>query len=247
MGPENLYGVALIALPVLLSLTLHEYGHARVALAFGDDTALRQGRVTLNPLAHLDLLGTLCFLIGPFGWAKPVPVDASRLHPYRIGDIAVSLAGVGMNLLLIVFGTAALYVMSRLGVQADPEQVTRSGIGALMLAYLVLVNTSLLAFNLIPLYPLDGHHVLRDLLPHNKQAGFMEWQGRYGRWLLLGMMVVPWLGRRVFPQLAGASPAYNPVYWFLTVAYLVLRTLMPQSAARLADDALRTYGHLMPW
>ncbi|KKN23492.1 hypothetical protein LCGC14_0904490, partial [marine sediment metagenome] len=92
-----LYGIGLLAVPVMLSLTLHEWGHARTALAFGDPTAASLGRTSLNPLRHLDLLGTICLLFGPVGWAKPVPVDSTRLRPARIGDICVSLAGVGID------------------------------------------------------------------------------------------------------------------------------------------------------
>ena len=117
---QMIYGIGLIAVPVLLSLTLHEFGHARMAMAFGDPTARLMGRVTLNPLAHLDPLGTLCFLFGPFGWARPVPVDHSRLHPYRLGDICVSLAGVGMNLLLLGLATAALNLMGAAWLSLSP-------------------------------------------------------------------------------------------------------------------------------
>lgn len=246
MSPQQLYGIGLIAVPVLLSLTLHEYGHARVAMAFGDNTARLQGRVTLNPLAHLDLLGTLCLLFGPFGWAKPVPVDFSRLRPYRIGDICVSLAGVGMNLLLLISAAVALNIMAAAGVMVDPKAAspaTPIGIAVFMLSFTMIINLALIAFNLIPLYPLDGHHVVRELLPRDKQRRFMEFQARSGRFLLLGLLVLPWLIRTVTKR-----EIINPVGVFLSnVIWPTSKLLLGNKAEILFNSALDRYWIYLPW
>jgi len=245
MTPTMLYGIALMAVPVLLSLTLHEYGHARVAQAFGDPTAAALGRTSLNPLMHLDLLGTLCFIFGPFGWAKPVPVDFTRLRPYRVGDICVSLAGVGMNLALLILATVALNVMALAGVtltgQAGPASAPL-GILAFMLSFLMIINLTLIIFNLIPLYPLDGHHVVRELLPRRMRADYMDFQRRLGGPLLLAMLVLPWLVRRF----GGAM--INPVGWLLgAVIVPVVQLLLSDRAIYLFAAAWDQYGPYLPW
>ncbi len=246
MNPQDLYGIGLIAVPVLLSLTLHEYGHARVAMAFGDHTARLQGRVTLNPLAHISLLGTLCFLFGPFGWAKPVPVNPNNLHPRRKGDICVSLAGVGMNLLLLVLAAAALNIMAAAGVSVDPDSATPPtpmGITAFMLSFLMIINLALTAFNLIPLYPLDGHHVVRELLPRNKQRQFMEFQVRSGRMVLLGLLVIPWLIRTITGR-----HIINPIGIFLnSIIWPTIELLLGTKAEVLFNSAWWHYSQYLPW
>jgi Zn-dependent protease len=242
MSPQMLYGIGLIAVPVLLSLTLHEYGHARTAMAFGDHTARQLGRVTLNPLAHLDPLGTLCFLFGPFGWAKPVPVDPTRLRPYRLGDICVSLAGVGMNLLLLVSAGIALNVMAAGGTPLPPPPTPR-GIVAFMLAYLMIINLTLIVFNLIPLYPLDGHHVLRELLPRDKRQSFMQFQARFGGPMLLGLLVLPWLIQR-----ASGRVVIDPIGRLLdVVVFPTIQLLLGARAELLLADAFHKYGAYLTW
>jgi len=245
MDGQALVGIGLIAVPVFLSLTLHEYGHARTAQAFGDHTARLMGRCTLNPLAHLDILGTLCFLFGPFGWAKPVPVNPANMHPRRKGEIAVSLAGVGMNLLLVVLATVGLHAMAAGGVTIDtaPDAApTPAGVAAFMMSYAIVVNIVLTIFNLIPLYPLDGHHVVRELLPAHSRAPFMDFQRRYGRYALLGLLVAPWLIRQM------GRDAPDPIGALLgAVIWPVLQWLLPGDAIVLTGSAWQRYGPYLPW
>lgn len=163
-GTSNFIIEGLISyLGLIVLLTFHEFGHAWVALKCGDDTARLQGRVSLNPIVHIDPIGTVLlplFMIfmpgfGRFliGWAKPVPVNPYNLRNPRVDDILVSMAGPAMNLLLAV----VLMGLARLGVLAQLDQVTD--------LCLQMTGLSLLLcfFNLIPIPPLDGSHVLRNL------------------------------------------------------------------------------------
>ena len=178
----------LLAAPLLFSITLHEYAHARMALAFGDPTAKLLGRVTLNPIAHLDLFGTIALLYLGFGWAKPVPVNYANLRPRRQGVIAVSLAGVATNLMLAVICglTLKAIIVYKLWNTWDGIGVLAEVLGATM-----AVNLVLCVFNLVPLFPLDGHHVLREMISPWKQANYMQWQIKYGRLMLMVLLFGP--------------------------------------------------------
>jgi len=176
----------LIVLPVLLfSVVVHEVAHAIVAKWEGDDTAYRLGRVTLNPLPHLDLMGSfvvplLLLALNTsfiFGWAKPVPVNPGKYRDYVKGDIRVSLAGIVSNLGLAVLFTLFLAFFQWLG------SMIGFG-GALDILYQaayygLLINLILAFFNLIPIPPLDGSHVLYHLLPTGLRDRYRE-LGRYG-------------------------------------------------------------------
>ena len=195
--------------PFLLSLTIHEYAHARTALAFGDPTARDHGRVTLNPLAHLDPMGTLCLVLtGMFGWAKPVPVNPYNLHPRRLGDIAVSVAGPLSNLLLAVMTGVALRLWWAYGPEPAVIDIDAAPVGHALII-LVTVNVCLCVFNLVPLFPLDGHHVAREVLPAEHQSSFMHWQIRYGSIILMVLIFGPRLLRMFLPD----APIPDPLGW----------------------------------
>jgi Zn-dependent protease len=182
---DELIMAAWLAVPLLFSLTIHEYSHARVALAFGDDTAKRMGRVSLNPLRHLDLLGTVAIFIIHFGWAKPVPVNPMNLRPRRLGQVAVSFAGPGSNIMFAFLPPTLLN--QTLSTFSTGEVITPADI----LFITVLVNLALAVFNMIPLFPLDGHHILREALPPEHQYEYMKMQILYGRWMLLAIIFLP--------------------------------------------------------
>jgi Zn-dependent protease len=193
--PGLLSDIAMMAPPMLLALTVHEYAHARTALAFGDPTALRLGRVSLNPLRHLDLVGTLVFVFTrAVGWGKPVPVNPFNLHPRRLGDAMVSAAGPVSNLVLALI-SAGLF---RLLLAAKDGGIPQPFVFAAgnMLWYSVILNLGLCVFNLTPLFPLDGHHIVREMLPPSLQEGYMRWQLRYGMILFLVFCAGPGLLRR---------------------------------------------------
>ncbi len=207
LDPDWLQTMIVLAPLLLLSITVHEYAHARVALAFGDPTAKLMGRVTFNPLAHLDPMGTLVLLVtGMYGWAKPVPVNPLNLDPRRLGDIMVSLAGPLSNLGLAIVCGLLFRVLLLLG---EHGVVPMEGLWETVLQMLLLTvgaNVGLCVFNLLPLFPLDGHHIARELLPLPQQTGFMNWQMRFGHVALLGLVFVP----RLLSNVTG-GPVPNPL------------------------------------
>ncbi len=185
----------LSVLPVLIfSIVVHEVAHAWVALKEGDDTAQSLGRITLNPASHLDPIGSflvplvLFFLPGDliFGWAKPVPIDPRKFRDFRGGDIRVSLAGIVSNLILAVVFTLLVVVFIKLqGILPAGE----SALGFLIRTaqFGILINLILAIFNLVPIPPLDGSHVLYHFLPRGWRAGYQR-VGRYGVLILIGLV-----------------------------------------------------------
>jgi Zn-dependent protease len=175
--PAGFLQELILKLPALLiAVTVHELAHALVADRLGDSTARRLGRITLNPLPHIDPLGALCFVLGGFGWAKPVPVNAQNLkHPVRdmtwvaaAGPIANFLAAFGALVLLAFLGRAG----------ALPDLLT------VIMSHVFRFNLLLGIFNLIPLPPLDGGHFLGYLLPRSA-AGLVRLLEQYGMFILL--------------------------------------------------------------
>ena len=188
---ESLVQSLPLILVFLAAITVHEYSHGWAAYQWGDDTAKLSGRLTLNPLAHLDPLGTLFFIISGmrFGWAKPVPVDFYRLRDLRKGMFWVAIAGPAANL---AFSLASVVLLKSLIGLVD--HVPDSAIpGYLFLVNLfqlsVVINISLCVFNLLPLPVLDGSKIIISLLPR-RIAGRMLYYERYGL-ILLVLMVLP--------------------------------------------------------
>jgi Zn-dependent protease len=174
------------------SIILHEISHGYVANAFGDDTAKRAGRLSLNPVVHVDPVGTLIVpallslgSVGFFGWAKPVPVNTARLHSPRNQGVLVSLAGPAVNAVLAaVFGLAFVH-FSRAGVLSSGGFST----GAQVLFYASLVNVGLCAFNLIPVPPLDGSVLFERLLPSRYWPTYLKYR-QYTMPILLGLVLL---------------------------------------------------------
>ncbi len=197
-------------LPVLLfSVVLHEYAHGWQALREGDDTAYMLGRLTLNPIPHIDLFGSillplmLALVNSPFmiGWAKPVPVNPRKYRNYRAGDIRVSLAGIVVNIGLSVIFTLVLVGLIHLA-EYVPSLTPTLEVLARMVQYGILVNLVLAFFNLIPIPPLDGSHVLYHLLPPQLGMRYRE-LSRYGMLILMVLLMV---GRPIFTVLM--APAF---------------------------------------
>lgn len=161
---------SLLMLPaILLGFSLHEFSHAYTAKRFGDCTAAEQGRVSLNPLVHIDLIGLLLFIFGGFGWAKPTPVNPSNFKNRKRDDLLVSLAGPLANLVILV----AFAIVVKLIWVFYPNLFDMPVYGDVIydiLTYFIWVNITLTIFNLLPIPPLDGSHILFDLLPNKFQA-----------------------------------------------------------------------------
>src|ERR671916_2303436 len=167
-------------LGLVVGITVHEAAHATSALWLGDDTAYRDGRVTLNPASHLDLLGSLKLLRPGLGWSKPTPVMPAKLRGGMLGPVAVALAGPISNLVVVAV-CAALFLLD---VFRDP--------GGYLLILVVMVastNALLFVFNLIPIPPLDGAKVLFPFLPRALD-GFVDFMNQYGPFILLGLILV---------------------------------------------------------
>ena len=173
-------GFFIIAIPLLYSVIFHELAHGWVAYRMGDPTAKSLGRLSINPLKHLDPMGTLMLFLFGFGWAKPVPVNMNLLHDRRKGMILVSAAGIITNILL-AFSALFLYRL------LSPSP---SGIGAQLLYYFARINLILAVFNLIPLPPLDGSKILMGFAPPSVQKSLFRLE-RYG---LLIIILLLYLG-----------------------------------------------------
>jgi len=216
-----LYMASVWAIPVLLAVTLHEAAHGYVALRFGDDTALRAGRVTLNPFRHVDSFGTvllpalLLLIHSPilFGYAKPVPVNFARLRVPKRDMIWVAAAGPGMNLLIALGAAMAVHL-----VPVFPETGQEWLIANLQNA--IYINVILAVFNMLPLPPLDGGRVAVGLLPHGLALQLARLE-RFGLPILLGLLfILPMLGDAIGVNL-------NIFSWLVLVpAEMVLRVIV---------------------
>ena len=198
-------------MPILLfSVVAHEYAHGYAALRMGDTTAQRLGRLTWNPLKHLDpflsLLMPLVLYFGSgfiFGAAKPVPVDPRNYRELRKGDIIVSLAGVTVNLLIAIALVPLIAVVGLLA-RAMPDAIGVLGPLQFMLRYGIFLNLILVVFNLIPIPPLDGSHVMKYLLPPRLAAQYVR-IGMFGMAILVVLLIFGGsvLNKVLWPALAG--------------------------------------------
>ena len=208
---DILLQIALAAIPTIIAITLHEAAHGYAALALGDDTARTQGRLSINPLRHIDRFGTLILpgllVLGQlltigrveflFGWAKPVPVSAWRFRNPRQGMALVAAAGPAANFMLAWMGALAMH-----GLRFLPE--TAVGLGETMLDTFVLANLVLGLFNLLPIPPLDGGRIVVGVLPERWAAGW----ARLERAGIVIVVLVVFLGPRL---LAEMGVRFDPV------------------------------------
>ncbi len=171
---------------LLIALPVHELAHAWMAHYFGDTTPERNGRLTINPLAHLDPIGALMLLIAGFGWAKPVPINPYALEKRSPNAITmVSLAGVTANLLLAILA-AIPFRLGLISYYSNPGSFLPSA-GEFLLQF-IYINLALMIFNLIPLAPLDGEKVVSTILPPNLSR-YMDMIRPYGPLILLGLLI----------------------------------------------------------
>lgn len=196
---QGIVGRLLLYLPVLLlSLTVHEFAHAWVARRLGDDTAERMGRLTLNPLAHADPIGTfiLPLLNVPFGWAKPVPINPARFRrgvDMGKGMMLSALAGPGANLLLGVLSAVLLGIVARIWPDLGASAGHRSAphVATQFLFSMIQMNVVLAVFNLLPVPPLDGSRIVDAFLPARFRDAWLTFS-RYSMFLLLALVFFGW-------------------------------------------------------
>lgn len=186
--------IIILAPPFLFALTLHELAHGYVALRLGDPTAKNAGRLTMNPLKHLDPIGVLAFIIIRIGWAKPVPVDPRYFKEPRQGMLWVSLAGPGANVFLAVVSALLFKVLLFL----PPIPATIGYPLAAMLKASVWINIMLALFNILPIPPLDGSKILAGVLPP-KAARTYERYESYGFIIVLILFLTGVIGKIILP------------------------------------------------
>ena len=190
MNRNTLFQVATWLIPLIIAIVFHEVSHGLVARRLGDPTAEERGRLSLNPFRHIDPVGTVILPLilavthAPiFGWAKPVPVNYRRLRHPRRDMVLVALAGPGMNLLLAIVG--ALVLAATLSFSSNPDSLGTAFLAGNALNF-VLINLFLAVFNLLPIPPFDGGHVVQGLLPPPLAQSF----ARIGRYSLLVLVVL---------------------------------------------------------
>ena len=208
----------LVLVPMILSLTVHEYAHALAGKKLGDNTAEGMGRLTLNPIAHIDPIGTLLLplilIVSSsglfFGWAKPVPVNPtrfSRKFSMRTGMMIVAAAGPLSNLTMAILCAALFSVGVHTGILVNiPEAIQ------MLFVTMIGINVALFIFNMIPVYPLDGQKVLAGLLKGEMAVRYERFNAQMGSWLLIGLIILM---------------QYVPIIaWPYTVVYSAIRFIV---------------------
>ncbi len=175
---------------LIIAMSIHEYAHARVAVSMGDFTPKFTGRLTLNPLAHIDPIGLIMLLIMQFGWAKPVMINPTNFRDRKKGEILVALAGPASNFIVAFI---AMAVLSLYGVFFTMTSGVRS-----VFWLIIIYNINFGIFNLIPIPPLDGSRVLMQLLPYEYQYKLASLE-RYSFIILIAIMATPILGYILIP------------------------------------------------
>ncbi|MFD4816253.1 site-2 protease family protein [Peribacillus butanolivorans] len=189
-----------VIVSLLIAFTVHEFSHAYVAYKFGDPTAKNEGRVTLNPIQHLDPIGTLLILIAGFGWARPVPVNRFHFKNPKLAGVLVSFAGPFSNLLVAILGFLIFYGLLASGVGPDlPFFVVT------FLKILINLNILLFVFNLIPLPPLDGYRIVQDLVSADLRAKMTQYE-QYGSLIFLILIITPLSRYTISPVLDKVVP-----------------------------------------
>ena len=202
---------AILAVPVLLAITLHEVAHGYTAYLLGDPTAKNAGRLTLNPIKHLDPIGAIALFLVKIGWAKPVPINAAYFANPRQGLILVSIAGPAVNFLLSAVFALLFHLLSAL-------LYTSAGSAALPvlkpLLYMcqagVLINIGLAVFNLLPVPPLDGSNILAGMLPPRLAQSFMQ-HSTYGLIILVLLLVSGAAQKVIIPIIYGLGGFLVPL------------------------------------
>lgn len=189
MGQKLTY-ILILAFCVLFSLSVHEFSHGLAAYAVGDKTAKYSGRLSLNPLAHLDPFGAICLFLFGFGWAKPVPVNPWNFKNKKGGMILTALAGPFSNFLLAFIAMVIYTLLGGLRFSSASFGFTLASVFYELAYYMIMINLGLGLFNLIPIPPLDGSKVLTAILPERTYFKLMDYE-RYGFIILIILINTP--------------------------------------------------------
>lgn len=203
----------LIVVPiVLISLTVHEFSHGYASYLLGDNTARNYGRLTLNPLKHLDPMGALCMLLFGFGWAKPCPVNPRYYKHPRSGMAITAAAGPLSNIILAFLNLIFMNLVGIIPVSSEGFGATAVGVAYLFFYLMAQMNVYLAVFNLLPIPPLDGSRVAFIFLPTKAYFGVMK----YERYIMIAMFALLWLG--VFDGTIGwlADRLFFGMDWLIT-------------------------------
>jgi Zn-dependent protease len=200
---EYIRFLTLAIVPFLLAITVHEFSHGFSAYLLGDDTAKKAGRLTLNPLAHIDPMGLLFLVITRlFGWAKPVPVHYGKLHKNRkYGPAIVAFAGPLSNLLLAVISAIILHMLYNVRVEQGSTMMKVLVPLAGMVRLSVNINVALFIFNLLPIPPLDGGRIVQSLLPYDKAVAFSKLE-QYGFIILIILFLTRTIDAIIMPVMS---------------------------------------------
>lgn len=196
-GTDFILNKILMIPAMLIAFTFHEYAHALIADRLGDKTPRFQGRLTLNPITHIDPLGFIAVLLFGFGWAKPVQTNPSAYKNYHKDDLKVSLAGPVANFIVSIIGAIVLGLYVRFAYGILPEALAQ--ILLYMVRYIIIINVSIGLFNLIPVPPLDGFSILRDLSPNT----FYRYQEKFYQYQILILLLLVYAGGRIIQIPAG--------------------------------------------
>ncbi len=215
MGEKLVVGLA-IAFAVLLSLSVHELSHGLAAYWMGDETAKYSGRLSLNPIHHMDPIGALCLFLFGFGWAKPVPVNARNFNSKKGGMVLTALAGPVSNFLLAFLAQIGVVLLGNMTfVSSTQFSYMIVVVGFIICQYLVYINLGLGLFNLIPIPPLDGSKILNAILPQRLYFKIMEYE-RYGFILLVILINLPIFDQFLFGAESAIMDFYNTIIgWFI--------------------------------
>ena len=197
----NMIITKLYMLPgIIIGLTLHEFSHAMVSYKLGDPTPKQQGRISINPLKHIDPIGFVALIMAGFGWGVPVQINPNYYKKRRLGEALVAVAGVSMNLILAFIFALLLKLIYASGLAAGSQQPIYAI--AMILQYGILINIMLMVFNLLPIPPLDGFNLLTQIFRLDKYSWWYQFY-RLGTFILLGLILLNVLDIVINPLING--------------------------------------------